>query len=289
MKFGKVLTAMITPFTPEGKINFKEAKKIARHLINNGNDGLVLVGTTGESPTLTLEEKIELVDSVTSEIKGEGKIIVGTGSNNTVDTLRTTLAFENNTNIDGLMLVTPYYNKPTQKGLIMHFEKIARSCHLPIMLYNVPSRTGVNLLPESVKKLSELSNIKAIKEASGNLVQVSEIAALCGNNIDIYSGEDSLTLPMLALGAKGVVSVAGHVVGKEIHQMIDEFLKGNYKNAREIHLKLLPVFKNIFMETNPIPIKAAMNILGFNSGVCRMPLSPPEDKTVELLKSILKN
>lgn len=288
MEFGKVLTAMITPFTPEGTVNLKEAKKIARHLIDNGNDGLVLIGTTGESPTLTLEEKIELVDVISNEVKGKAKIIVGTGSNNTVETLRTTKAFENNTNIDGIMVVTPYYNKPTQKGLILHFEKIALSTKLPIMLYNVPSRTGGNMLPDTVKKLSNIDNITAIKEASGDLVQVSEIADLCGDNIDIYSGEDSLTLPMLSVGAKGVVSVAGHVVGKEIHNMIDEFFLGNYDKAREIHLKLLPIFKNLFIETNPIPVKAAMYLLGFKTGVCRLPLSPPNDKTIEILKETLK-
>ncbi|QNO16478.1 4-hydroxy-tetrahydrodipicolinate synthase [Alkalicella caledoniensis] len=288
MEFGKVLTAMITPFTPEGTVNLKEAKKIARHLIDNGNDGLVLIGTTGESPTLTLEEKIELVDVISNEVKGKAKIIVGTGSNNTVETLRTTKAFENNTNIDGIMVVTPYYNKPTQKGLILHFEKIALSTKLPIMLYNVPSRTGGNILPDTVKKLSNINNITAIKEASGDLVQVSEIADLCGDNIDIYSGEDSLTLPMLSVGAKGVVSVAGHVVGKEIHNMIDEFFLGNYDKAREIHLKLLPIFKNLFIETNPIPVKAAMQLLGFKTGVCRLPLSPPNDKTIEILKETLK-
>ncbi|SES77865.1 4-hydroxy-tetrahydrodipicolinate synthase [Anaerobranca gottschalkii] len=287
MIFGRLLTAMVTPFDTKGRVNYQEAKKIARHLMENGNDGLVLIGTTGESPTLTLEEKIKLVEEVMEELKGQCKIVVGVGGNNTEEVIKTVKEFEKK-GIDGIMVVTPYYNKPTQKGLYLHFEKIAQSTSLPIMLYNVPSRTGCNLLPQTVKELAKIENIVAIKEASGDLNQVSEIVRLCGDEIQVLSGDDSLTLPMLSVGAIGVVSVASHIVGKEIKEMIESFSKGDVKKATMIHLKLMPIFKNLFVESNPIPVKLAMNLIGFNAGQCRLPLCSPSDSTVDLIKKTLK-
>ncbi|SHJ56874.1 dihydrodipicolinate synthase [Anaerobranca californiensis DSM 14826] len=287
MIFGRLLTAMITPFDTEGKVNYQEAKRIAEYLMENGNDGLVLIGTTGESPTLALNEKLKLVEEVMAGLKGRGKVIVGVGGNNTEETIRTIKEFENK-GIDGIMVVTPYYNKPTQKGLYLHFEKIAQSTTLPIMLYNVPSRTGCNLLPGTIKELAKIKNIVAIKEASGDLNQVSEIIRLCGENIQVLSGDDSLTLPMLSVGAIGVVSVASHIVGKEIKEMIESFSKGDVKKATAIHLKLMPIFKNLFVESNPIPVKLAMNLIGFNAGQCRLPLCSPNDSTVELIKKTLE-
>lgn len=287
MSFGKVLTAMITPFNEKGEVDLQEAKRIAEHLLENGNDGIVLVGTTGESPNLSLQERILLVEEVSSHIKGMGKIIVGVGGNSTSETIKTIEAFESNPNIHGLMVVTPYYNKPTQKGMLLHFEEIAKSTKRPIMLYNVPSRTGSNLLPETVQHLSQIENIVAIKEASGDLNQVSETIRLCEGKIDVYSGDDSLTLPMLAIGATGVVSVAAHIVGNEIKDMINNFFNGNTKVAATIHLSLMPVFKNLFIESNPIPVKLAMNILGFNAGICRLPLCTPSERTVDIVKKTL--
>lgn len=287
MIFGKVLTAMITPFDAQGKVDYQEAKKVAKHLVDNGNDGIVLVGTTGESPNLSLEEKIKLVEEVTSYLNGQGKVVVGVGSNSTQDTMQTIKAIENISGIDGIMVVVPYYNKPTQKGMLLHFKEIASISKFPIMLYNVPSRTGSNLLPETVRQLAELDNIVAIKEASGDLNQVSEVLRLCKDNIDVYSGDDSLTLPILSVGGIGVVSVAAHVVGNEIKEMIDQFSKGNVKQAAQIHLKLMPIFKNLFVESNPVPVKLAMDLIGFNVGTCRLPLCEPSDSTVELIKKTL--
>ena len=227
------------------------------------------------------------MDEVSNHIKGLGKVVVGVGANSTSETIKTVQAFESNPNIDGLMVVTPYYNKPTQKGMLLHFQEIAKSTKRPIMLYNVPSRTGSNLLPDTVQKLSQIENIVAIKEASGDLNQVSEIIRLCEGKIDVYSGDDSLTLPMLSVGAVGVVSVAAHVAGNEIKDMIKNFMSGNNKVAAKIHLSLMPVFKNLFIESNPIPVKLAMNLLGFNAGICRLPLCPPSETTVQIVKELL--
>ncbi|WP_350345013.1 4-hydroxy-tetrahydrodipicolinate synthase [Proteinivorax tanatarense] len=286
--FGEVLTAMITPFDAKGRVDLQNAQKLAKDLLKKGNDGIVLVGTTGESPTLSLQEKIDLVDAVCDEIKGSGKVLVGTGSNNTKDAVETAKIFENNTNVDGVMVVTPYYNKPTQQGLLNHYQQIAKNISLPIMIYNVPKRTGTNIIPDTLYKLSEQDNIVAIKEASGDLEQIMKINNLCGDTIDIYSGEDHLTLPILSIGGKGVVSVAGHIVSKYIKEMITEFNLGNVKKAREINLKLLPVYDALFMESNPIPVKKSVELLGYSVGDCRPPLSKPLNKTIENLKKIMK-
>ena len=240
--FGKVMAAMVTPFADDGSVNYAVAEKLAVHLIENGNDGLVICGTTGESPSLTWDEEYELFRVVKQAIGNRGKIIAGTGSNSTQEAISATQKAAR-LGVDGSLQVVPYYNKPPQEGLYQHFKAIAQACpELPIMLYNVPSRTSRNLEASTVAKLSQIDNISAIKEASGDLEQVCQIRRLTPPSFTIYSGEDSLTLPMLTVGAVGVVSVASHFVGKQMQQMIEAFNAGNNKLATKIQLKLLPLF-----------------------------------------------
>lgn len=284
--FGRVLTAMITPFTKDLTVDYAVARKLARHLVQSGSDGLVVCGTTGESPTLSKEEKVELFRVVVEEVGGEAVVIAGTGGNNTAASIELTQAAEK-VGVDGVMLVCPYYNKPSQEGLFQHFKAVAASTNLPVMLYNVPGRTAINLLPPTVVRLAGVNNIVAVKEASGNLDQVSELRRLLPDDFSIYSGDDSLTLPMLALGAKGIVSVVSHVVGPQIKQMVDAFTSGNITLATQLHLKLLPVFKGMFMTTNPVPIKAAMNLLGWQAGPPRLPLVEATAEEKERIKELL--
>ncbi|NTW05181.1 MAG: 4-hydroxy-tetrahydrodipicolinate synthase [Peptococcaceae bacterium] len=284
--FGRVITAMITPFNKNMEVDYSVAGKLARYLTQSGSDGLVVCGTTGESPTLTKEEKLELFRVVVEEVGGKAVVIAGTGSNNTTESIELTQAAEK-LGVDGVMLVCPYYNKPSQEGLYRHFEAIAESTHLPVMLYNVPGRTGINLLPATVLKLAEIPNIIAIKEAAGSIDQVSELCSVLPDGFSVYSGDDSYTLPMLALGAKGVVSVAAHIVGEKIQQMIDSFNIGNTTLATQIHLDLLPVFKGMFICTNPVPVKAAMNILGHGAGIPRLPLVEATSDEKDILKDVL--
>jgi 4-hydroxy-tetrahydrodipicolinate synthase len=269
--FGRVLTAMITPFKKDMTVDYSMARKLARHLAQSGSDGLVVCGTTGESPTLSREEKIELFKVVAEEVGGQAVVIAGTGGNNTAASIELTKAAEK-VGVDGVMTVCPYYNKPSQEGLYEHFKAIASSTHLPVMLYNIPGRTGVNLLPATVLKLSQISNIIAIKEAAGSMDQVSELRRMLPDSFAIYSGDDSLTLPMLALGAKGVVSVVSHVVGPELQKMVNAFTTGNTTLATQLHMRLLPIFKGLFITTNPVPVKAAMNLAGWQVGIPRLPL-----------------
>ena len=246
MKAGQVLTAMITPMNKDCSVNYPAAVELAQKLGENGSDGVVLSGTTGESPTLSFEEKVKLFSTVTDALGGQMTIIAGTGSNNTQDSIALTKAAEK-AGVDGIMLVTPYYNKPSQEGLYQHFKTVAEQTSLPVMLYNVPGRTGVNILPETVARLAEIDNIVAIKEASGNLEQVSVLKTMVPEDFLIYSGDDALTLPILAVGGAGVVSVASHLVGREIKSMISAFLAGRVGDALEIHLKLMPLFKAMFL------------------------------------------
>ncbi|MFZ5649083.1 MAG: 4-hydroxy-tetrahydrodipicolinate synthase [Bacillota bacterium] len=269
--FGRVLTAMITPFNKDMAVDYNVARKLARHLAQSGSDGLVVCGTTGESPTLTKEEKIELFRVVVDEVGGQSVVIAGTGGYSTASSIELTQAAEK-VGVDGVMLVCPYYNKPSHEGLYQHFKAIASSTNLPVMLYNIPGRTGVNMLPATVARLAEIPNIIAIKEAAGSVDQVSELRRTLPDNFAVYSGDDSITLPMLALGAKGIVSVAAHVVGPQIKQMVNSFISGNTTLATQIHLQLFSIFKGLFITTNPVPVKAAMNILGWQVGAPRLPL-----------------
>ncbi len=272
--FGRILTAMVTPFTENGDVDYELAIKLANYLFENGSDGIVLCGTTGESPTLSWEEQHDLFIAVKGSLDSSCKLIVGTGSNCTSEAVEATKKAYN-FGADGALVVVPYYNKPPQEGLYKHFSAIANSAEdLPLMLYNIPGRTGCNLLPDTVKKLMDFSNILSIKAASGRIEEVTELRAICGSELSVYSGDDSLLLPMLSVGAVGVVSVASHLVGLQLKEMIESFQIGKVSKALTIHEKLQPLFKALFMTTNPIPIKAALELSGWNVGSPRNPLSP---------------
>ncbi|MGB9886335.1 MAG: 4-hydroxy-tetrahydrodipicolinate synthase [Moorellales bacterium] len=285
--FGRVITAMITPFTPDGALDLEGARRLARWLADNGSDGLVVAGTTGESPTLSREEKLALLKAVKEAVEERAVVVAGTGSNHTAGSIELTQA-ATAAGADAIMLVVPYYNKPTQEGLYEHFAACARATSLPVMLYNVPGRTGTNLLPETVERLSAIPNIVAIKEASGNLDQVSEIRRRVPPGFRIYSGDDSLTLPMLALGAYGVVSVASHLIGRELKAMIEAAVAGRLEEARKLHLRYFPLFKALFMAPNPVPVKAALSLLGFPAGKPRLPLVALGSGEEEKLRKVLE-
>ncbi len=286
--FGKILTAMVTPFDQEGQVNYQMVEKLAIHLVENGSDSLVICGTTGESPTLTWDEEYKLFQVVKGAIGGKGKVIAGTGSNSTSEAIEATKEAVK-LGLDGVLQVVPYYNKPPQEGLYQHFKAIAQATpEMPIMLYNIPGRTGQNLQPETIARLTETSNIVAVKEASGSLDQVSQIRRITPPEFLIYSGDDSLTLPMLAVGCHGVVSVASHLVGAPLQKMVQFFEQGKTQAAADIHLNLLPLFKSLFMTTNPIPIKAALRIQGWDVGNTRLPLSDLPKPQYQQIENVLK-
>ena len=286
MKSGQLFTAMITPMNKDRSVNYRAAVDLARRLGENGSDGVVLSGTTGESPTLSFEEKVKLFSEVTDALGGQVEIIAGTGSNSTEDTIALTKAAEN-AGVDGIMLVTPYYNKPSQQGLYEHFRAVALQTSLPIMIYNVPGRTNTNILPETVAQLAKIDNIVAIKEASGDLEQVSVLKTLVPDDFLIYSGDDALTLPILAVGGAGVVSVVSHLVGREIKAMITAFGVGKTEEAMEIHLQLMPLFKAMFLTTNPVPVKRALEFMGFETGPLRLPLVDLTEQETQTIKEVL--
>ncbi len=286
MIFGKVITAMVTPFDEELNIDYKALENLIEHLLATGTDTLLVAGTTGESPTLTDEEKLDLFKACKQIAGSRAKIMAGTGSNSTLHSIELSQKAEK-VGVDGLLLVSPYYNKPTQEGLYRHFKAIAEAVNIPVVPYNVPGRTAVTIEPETLARLSEIKNVAAVKDAVGNLDKTSK-TRLLAPNLEIYSGDDSLTLPMLALGAQGVISVASHVVGSEIKQMITSFEEGNTKKAKEIHLKLFNIFKALFVITNPIPVKAALNLIGVQVGGLRLPLCPADENTITILRSELR-
>ena len=284
MNFGEVLTAMVTPFNEDQTVNYEQAKKLAQHLVDNGSDGLVVLGTTGEVPTLSTAEKKKLLEVVVEEVGNQAKIIAGTGSYSTSDSIEMTKLAEE-IGVDGAMLVTPYYNKPPQEALANHFQLVAKETDLPVILYNVPSRTGRNLDPETVAELAKIDNIVAVKEASGKVNQAIKIDALTDDSFNIYSGEDCLTLPILSVGGTGVISVASHIVGSEIKEMIRAYKDGNVEKAHQKNAKLQEIFNAMFITTNPIPVKAALNLTGLDVG----PLRPPLLEIKEDLKGELRN
>jgi 4-hydroxy-tetrahydrodipicolinate synthase len=286
INFGNVLTAMITPFTADGEVNYAVTEKLAAHLAEYGTDTIVVCGTTGESPTLSWDEEFELFRVVKSAVAGKAKVMAGTGSNSTAEAIEATQKAAK-IGLDGSLQVVPYYNKPPQSGLYQHFKAIAESSELPLMLYNVPGRTSQNLQAETVARLAKIPNIVAIKEASGNLDQVSQIRRMTPPEFAIYSGDDSLTLPMLAIGAKGVVSVASHLVGDRLQQMIQAFESGQVQKATQIHLELLSLFKVLFVTTNPIPVKAAMSLQGWQVGDLRLPLCAPDDAVRDQVMQVM--
>lgn len=272
MNFGRILTAMVTPMKENLEVDYVSARSLAQYLIKHGSDGIVVCGTTGEAPTLTDEEKIKLFKEVKDAIGSSGIVLAGVGSNSTTATVNLAVQAAT-TGVDGLLVVVPYYNKPSQEGMYRHFEAIAKAVTLPIMLYNVPTRTVSNLLPATVKRLAQIPNIVSIKESAGLMDQVSELKRILPTDFTVYSGDDSQTLPMLSLGCSGVVSVAAHVIGDDMKNMIDAWFAGDCKTAAQWHIQLYPFFKGIFVTTNPVPIKALVNMLGLKAGGVRLPLT----------------
>jgi 4-hydroxy-tetrahydrodipicolinate synthase len=286
MNFGQILTAMVTPFDQNGEVDFNTTRALVNYLIANGTDGLVIAGTTGESPTLTTEEKVALFKFVVEVVDGRIPVIAGTGSNNTKASISLTRLAEE-AGVDGIMLVVPYYNKPSQEGLYQHFKAIAESTRLPVMLYNIPGRSVVNMSVETIVRLSKIENIVSIKEASGNLDAMSDIISQTPNDFTLYSGDDGLTLPVLAIGGTGIISVASHIIGNEMQEMINNFKNGNLQDAASAHRRLLPIMKALFSAPNPTPVKAALNMTGINVGGVRLPLVPINDAEKKALESIL--
>lgn len=278
-------TAISTPFDKNG-VNLKEFKKLVENQIQNKVDAIIVCGTTGESSTMTTEEKIATIECAVKTSHGRIPIIAGTGGNNTKQVIEYSKKIAS-LGVDGLLIVTPYYNKCTQSGLIEHYKEIAKNVTLPIILYNVPSRTGVNIQPKTCLELSKIENIVAIKEASGNLSQVAEIAHLCGNNLFIYSGNDDQVLPVLSLGGIGVISVLSNVMPEYTHNMVQNFLDGNVNTATQMQLNAIPLINALFSEVNPIPVKAALNILGYQFGIPRLPLTPMSEEKEKILKDEL--
>lgn len=287
-KPGRLLTAMVTPFDEQGKVDIEQARKLANALIKSGSDGVVVSGTTGESPTLSREEKLRLFAEIKEVVEERGTVIAGTGNNNTAESAKLTREAEK-AGVDAILLVVPYYNKPSQEGLYQHFKTIASATKLPCILYNVPSRTITSLAPETVIKLSSIPNIIGVKEASGNLDTVAKIIEGTSKDFLMYSGNDGDTLPILALGGYGVISVASHLVGKQIHEMIDKCLAGNYQEAAAIHRRLLPLVNAMFITSNPAPLKYSLNKVGFRVGKPRLPLTEPDEKSAAAIDATLKN
>ena len=277
LPFGRVVTAMVTPFDASGAVDLPLAARLARHLVEQGSDGLVVCGTTGESPTLSWNEQLQLLQAVRGAVGSTAKVLAGTGSNSTAEAVEATREAAA-AGADGALVVVPYYNKPPQDGLEAHFRTIAEAAPaLPLMLYNVPGRTGCSIAPATVARLMDCPNVVSFKAASGTTEEVTALRLACGSDLAIYSGDDGLTLPMLAVGAVGVVSVASHVVGPEIRAMIEAYCQGDGPTALAVHEQLQPLFKALFATTNPIPVKAALELNGWPVGAPRPPLSSLSD------------
>ncbi|MBM3458563.1 MAG: 4-hydroxy-tetrahydrodipicolinate synthase [Armatimonadetes bacterium] len=287
MELGRLITAMVTPMLPDGAVDYPGAARLARHLVENGNEGLVVCGTTGESPTLTQEEKLGMFRTVREAVGDRARVIAGTGNYCTRESIELTREAEA-IGVDGAMLVVPYYNNPPQEGLYQHFRAIADATRLPILLYNVPTRSPRNMEAETTIRLAEVPNIVAIKEASGKLEQIGEIIARTPPSFRVYSGDDSATLPLMSMGAHGIISVAGHVAGKWIAEMIQAFVGGQVETAARLHGRLLPLFNACFCTTNPIPIKAALNLLGLPAGGVRLPLIPATEAQIGQVRAELE-
>ena len=286
-EFGRVITAMVTPMDRNLAVDYDKAAALAKRLVEARIRRPGRRGTTGESPTLTDDERIRLFRTVKEAVGGGTAVIAGTGTYDTAHSIHLTEEAER-AGCDGILLVNPYYNKPSQEGLYQHFKAIAARTHLPVMLYNIQGRTAVNCEPQTIARLAEVPNIVAVKEASGSLDQMSQIRKLTPPSFKLYSGDDSLTLPLLAVGGSGVVSVASHVAGREIGEMIDAFFAGNVRRATELHLRLWPLFKVLFITSNPTPVKAALALTGFDCGGLRLPLLEATPKEREQIAAVLK-
>lgn len=286
MNFGQVLTAMVTPFDQSGNVDYGKTETLVNHLIANGTDAIVVAGTTGESPTLTTEEKISLIQFVVKVAKKRVPVIAGTGSNNTYASIELTKQAEI-MGVDGVMLVTPYYNKPSQEGMYQHFKAIAEVTTLPVMLYNIPGRSAVGLDPKTIIRLSYIDNIVCVKEASGNLDAMTEIIRETDASFQLYSGDDGLTLPILSIGGAGIVSVASHVIGNEMKDMVQRFFNGDIQSAATIHQNIQPAIKALFMAPNPTAVKEALNLSGIEVGSVRLPLIPLNQQEIQVLQQTL--
>ncbi|MFN3361335.1 MAG: 4-hydroxy-tetrahydrodipicolinate synthase [Pseudanabaenaceae cyanobacterium] len=285
--FGRLITAMVTPFDEGGNVNYDLAVRLALHLIDQGSDAIVLCGTTGESPTLTWEEEYQLFQAVKQGVGERAKILAGTGSNSTREAIVATQKAAA-LGLDGSLQVTPYYNKPPQAGLYAHFRAIAEAApQMPILLYNIPGRTGCKMELETILRLSEIPNIVGIKDSTGDLGLAAEVRRRLGESFAIYSGDDYLTLPLMAVGAVGVVSVASHLVGRDIKGMIRCIIEDKLQEAEAIHQRLFPLFRALFLTTNPIPVKAALKLTGWDVGGLRLPLVEAEGEVIDRLKQVL--
>jgi 4-hydroxy-tetrahydrodipicolinate synthase len=285
--FGQVITAMVTPMDRTLAVDYDRAAVLAKRLVDSASDGLVVCGTTGEAPTLTDDEKIRLFRTVREAVGPRAKVIAGTGTYDTAHSVHLTREAER-AGCDGVLLVNPYYNKPSQEGLYRHFKTVAESTSLPVMLYNIQGRTSVNCEPATIARLAEVPNIVAVKEASGSLDQMSQIRKITPPEFYLYSGDDSLTLPLLAVGGTGVVSVASHLAGREIKAMIQAYQAGDIRQAQTLHFRLWPLFKVLFITTNPVPVKAALALSGFDVGSLRLPLVDATAKEREQIGAVLK-
>ncbi|PAE26794.1 MULTISPECIES: 4-hydroxy-tetrahydrodipicolinate synthase [Bacillaceae] len=285
--FGRVSTAMVTPFDNKGHIDFPKTTQLINHLIENGTDSLVVAGTTGESPTLTKEEKLALFKHAVKAADKRVPVIAGTGSNNTYESIELTKKAEQ-IGVDAIMIVAPYYNKPNQEGLYQHFKAIAESTSLPVMVYNIPGRSSVNILPETIIRLSEISNIAAVKEASGDLNAMAKIIANTDDDFMLYSGDDGLTLPCMAIGGTGIVSVASHVIGNEMQEMITAYLNGENEKAAKIHQKILPIMEGLFAAPSPVPVKTALQLKGLDVGSVRLPMVPLTEQERSAVAALFK-
>lgn len=288
--FGSVLTAMVTPLNDDFSVNYDQAAKLAVRLVESGgSDGLVVAGSTGESATLSKDEKLKLFSTVLDAVGDKATVIANTGTNNTYESIEFTKQ-ASKLGVHGAMMVGPYYNKPPQEGFYQHFKAIAESSDLPFIIYNVPGRTGTNILPETLARLAEIPNIKAVKESSGNLDQISEICRVTPDDFWVYSGDDGITLPVLAVGGVGIVSVAANVaaVGVKMQAMIKAYQAGEVKKAAKLNAELLPFFKVIFITTNPIPIKEAVTLAGIDSGKIRLPLIPATSEQSATIKKVMQ-
>ena len=286
-QIGRLLTAMVTPFDSEGRVDYAQARRLALALVASGSDGVVVAGTTGESPTLTPDEQTRLFAEIKEALDGEGDVVAGTGSNSTAEAVKYT---EDATKVgaDAVLSVVPYYNKPPQEGLYRHFKAIAESTDLPVILYNVTSRTAINMSADTVIRLSEIPNIVGIKEAGGDLGQAAHIIRDARPGFLVWSGNDDQTYPMMAMGGYGIISVASHLVGAQIKAMMGLTLEGDLERAAAEHRRLLPLFQGLFVLANPIPVKYAVNKAGFNVGEPRLPLVTPDPSTAAGLDNLMK-
>lgn len=286
--FGRLLTAMVTPFNADGSVNCEAAADFAEWLLANGSDGLVVEGSTGEAATMFMDEKIAVLKAVVERVNGRAPVIVGAGTNCTASTLELINAVEA-CGVDGLLVVGPYYNKPTQEGYYQHFAAVAKSTNLPIIVYNVPGRTGSNIEPKTVARLAaEFPNIVAVKEAAGNVAQTAELFRVLPENVTIYSGDDGLVLPFMAVGARGVISVLGNIGGQMLQDVMQLYSEGKVAEAAELNKKLVPLANSLFIESNPIPVKYAVTkVTGIDAGAPRLPLTPLSEAGVAKLDAIL--